>query len=518
MGLAVVWFKRDLRIHDHVPLAEACESGRKLVCLYVVEPSLWALPEYAGRHYAFLQETLESLAQALHAKGAALTVRVGEVVDVLDALHREHGVESLHAHEETGLIATWERDKQVATWAQRHDVAFREHPQFGVIRGLESRDGWARKWDRFMERPVTPAPQTIDAADLESDAIPEPGELDIEDDPCPGRQTGGRRAAVEDLGSFLKTRGDTYRKAMSSPVTAYEACSRMSAHLSLGAISMRETYQAGARALKAKRRDGETRYAQSIDSFISRLHWHCHFMQKFEDDPEIERRDLHPAYRGVRPDPDPKTVARWIDGRTGFPFVDACMRALKHTGWLNFRMRAMVAAVSSYHFWVWWKAPAVALARRFTDFEPGIHYSQFQMQSGTTGVNTPRIYNPVKQGYDQDPDGAFTKRWVPELADLPAAFIHEPWKAERSILDKAGVTLGETYPERLVDHVEAAREARSKIASLRGAREHKDEADRIQSKHGSRKSGMRRTGSASSRRKAKTRDDGQGAFDFSGRK
>ena len=515
MALDVVWFKRDLRIHDHRPLADAVKSGRTLICLYVVEPELWARPEYSARQYAFLAECLDSLDAALKAKGGSLTVRVGSVTGVLDDLHEREPIAAIRAHEETGLAWTWERDKAVAQWAEARGAAFVETPQHGVIRGLKTRNGWAKRWDRFMAEPVTPAPDRIETVDAVSDALPEAQALGLDRDPCPQRQSGGRRAAVSDLKSFLTERGEEYRRAMSSPVTAYDACSRLSAHLALGSLSMREAWQAADKALKRRREAGDTRYAQSIDSFISRLHWHCHFIQKFEDEPGIETTDLHPAYRGVRPDPDEQTVRRWIEGETGFPFVDACMRALKHTGWLNFRMRAMVAAFSSYHLWVWWKQPAEALARRFTDFEPGIHYSQFQMQSGTTGVNTPRIYNPVKQGYDQDAHGVFTRRWVPELADLPDSFLHEPWKAPQDVLEKAGVRLGETYPERMVDHDQAAREARARIGALRKGEDHREAARAIQAKHGSRKSGMKQTGSASSRARTRKRDDErQSRFEF----
>jgi deoxyribodipyrimidine photo-lyase len=514
MSAEIVWFKRDLRVHDHRPLAEAAVSGRKLVCLYVIEPQLWALPEYSGRQYAFLRETLESLDEALKKRGTRLTVRVGEVVDVLDALHRTEPVSALRAHEETGLAFTFERDKAVARWAKANDIAFIEHPQHGVIRGLKSRNGWAKRWDAFMAESAAPAPAQIACAGISGDAIPHADALGLALDPCPGRQPGGREAAVADLRSFLTTRGAPYRRAMSSPLTAFDACSRLSAHLALGSLSMREAHQAACRALADKRTAGETAYAQSIDSFISRLHWHCHFIQKFEDAPFMEASDLHPAYRGARPDPDAAGLEAWIEGRTGLPFLDACMRALAHTGWLNFRMRAMVASVSSYHFWTHWKQPAEALAARFTDFEPGIHYPQMQMQSGVTGVNTPRIYNPVKQGHDQDPSGVFIRRWIPELKALPDSFIHEPWRAPQTVLDSAGVSLGEAYPHRLVDHELGARQARARIGAIRKGEDHKAVADAIQKKHGSRKSGLKATGSATSRRKAKAADPGQIRFDF----
>ena len=511
MAIDLVWFKRDLRVHDHRPLNDAVASGRPVLCLYVIEPDLWAQPQYSARQYAFLHECLIDLDRSLAKRGGHLTVKVGDVVEVLDAIHRETAISTLRSHEETGVSWTYARDRAVQAWARNQGIAFVETAQHGVIRRLKSRNGWAKRWDQFMSLPVTAPPARIPNSPARSDAIPDPQALQLACDPCPQRQIGGRLEALKDLKSFLKVRGRDYRRAMSSPLSAEAACSRLSAHLAFGTLSMREAYQAALKARKAHREAGQGGFVKSIDSFVSRLHWHCHFIQKLEDETAIETEDLHPAYRDARPDPTPETLTRWIEGQTGLPFVDACMRSLKATGWLNFRMRAMAAAFSSYHLWVHWKQPAQALARRFTDFEPGIHYAQFQMQSGTTGVNTPRIYNPVKQGYDQDPDGVFTRQWVPELAGLPTSFIHEPWRAPQDVLDTAGIILGQTYPDRMVDHEVAARQARAHIGALRKSAIHAGAASAIQVKHGSRKSGLKATGSASARRDD---DDRQTRFDF----
>jgi deoxyribodipyrimidine photo-lyase len=206
-------------------------------------------------------------------------------------------------------------------------------------------------------------------------------------------------------------------------------------------------------------------------------------------------------------DVDPDRHTAWAEGRTGLPFVDACMRALSATGWLNFRMRAMLVSVSSYQLWNHWREPGLHLARLFTDFEPGIHWSQVQMQSGSTGINTARIYNPIKQGHDHDPDGTFVRRWVPELAAIPAPFLHEPWKL--SPLERKDLAL--SYPEPVVDPVAAARAARERIWSVRRGDAYWAAADAIQDRHGSRKSGLPPT---ASRRRKPPSDRRQASLDI----
>ena len=248
---------------------------------------------------------------------------------------------------------------------------------------------------------------------------------------------------------------------------------------------MREVSQA-TRTRQSGLTRGEGAWRKSLRSFTARLHWHCHFIQKLEDDPRIEKENFHKLYDDLRPvEPDLERLARWAAGETGYPFFDACMRSLKATGWLNLRMRAMVMATASYHLWLDWRGPGLHLARMFTDSETGIHWSQVQMQSGTTGINTIRIYNPVKQGYEQDPTGAFTRAWVPELKDVPDEYLQEPWKT-----DGARRVMGDAYPERLFDHIEAAKLAREKVWAVRRAPAFQSEARAIQSKHGSRKSGI----------------------------
>jgi deoxyribodipyrimidine photo-lyase len=172
------------------------------------------------------------------------------------------------------------------------------------------------------------------------------------------------------------------------------------------------------------------------------------------------------------------------------------MRSLVASGWLNFRMRAMLMSVASYQLWLPWRDSGLHLARMFVDYEPGIHWSQCQMQSGTTGINTIRIYNPLKQAQDHDPDGAFVRRWLPELRGVPAVHLHQPWTMDAATQQRSGCVLGRDYPQPIVDWQGAAAVARDRLWSLRRQAGFAEAADAIQHRHGSRRSGLRRSGRA----------------------
>ena len=465
--ITVVWFKRDLRVADHAALSRAAGMG-PVVPLYIWEPDLWAQPDASGRQMCFVRESLADLREALAGLGLTLCERTGAAVDVLSALQRDCGFTTMISHEETGNAWSFARDRAVAGWARGAGVCWQELAGCGVVRRMNGRDGWARTRDGYMAQPLDQA-EGASGPVLLSDPVPDL----IGPDYCPQRQRGGREAGLETLHSFLDHRGRTYRRDMSSPLQGARACSRISPHLAFGTLSVREVAQEAVGA-----RDAE--WAKSLKSFQSRLAWRDHFMQKLEDEPRLEYRCLHSAYEGMRPAvPDAERLAAWSHGQTGLPFVDACMRSLQATGWLNFRMRAMVVAVASYHLWLDWRATGPVLARLFTDYEPGIHWSQMQMQSGVTGMNTVRIYNPVKQGKDQDPDGVFTRTWVPELAAVPDMYLQEPW-----LWAGAGRL---PYPAPVVDVASAARFARETVYGVRRGGAFHAEAARVVEKHASRK-------------------------------
>lgn len=513
MSVQLVWFKRDLRVVDHSPLQQACAHGPVLP-LFVVEPDLWLQPDMAARHWAFVAESLIELRASLAKLGQPLVIENGDAVDVLKKIHAKVQISSLWSHEETGNGWTYNRDLRVKAWARAEGIPWHEGRQTGVIRRLASRDGWARAWDRDMARPIHSAPTAMEPLDVTLPSyVPTSSDMALTTDFCPNRQHGGRAFGLNTLNSFMDARGRDYRKHMSSPVTAFDACSRVSPHLAWGTLSVREVAQtswAKQRDLLATNAPDAARWRGSVSSFTARLHWHCHFMQKLEDEPRLEFENLHRAYNGLRPQIADKTrLAAWANGETGFPFIDACMRALHQHGWINFRMRAMLMSFASYQLWLPWRDAGLHLARLFTDYEPGIHWPQVQMQSGTTGINTMRIYNPIKQSYDQDADGSFIRTYLPDLADVPDAFIHEPWRwpESRSLLDSG-------YPAPIIDNAIATKAAREALYGVRKQSDHRATARAIAEKHGSRKSGMPQTGARPKKIKPSTIADTQLGFDL----
>ncbi|OQW88413.1 MAG: deoxyribodipyrimidine photolyase [Rhodoferax ferrireducens] len=498
MPYSLVWFKRDLRLHDHAALAEAAAHG-PLLCLYVIEPSLWAQPDAARQHYEFILESLRELARALKALGGRLHVRTGEVTEVLTQLHTLAPFGRLVSHEETGNALTFERDKAVARWCRAHGVAWQEFPQFGVVRRLESRNHWASHWAAHTQAPQLPGPEpgTLQFCPSPWPAQPVPSAQDLGLDAYdpPQRQRGGRSLGLAVLESFLLDRCRHYRGGISSPLSAPSACSRLSPHLSFGTLSLREVVQAtDAKLLHLKEHSAYA--AKGLEAFLSRLHWHCHFIQKLESEPELEWRNLHRGYDGLREhDFNPAHLAALTEGRTGWPMVDACVAMLRQTGWLNFRMRAMLVSVAAYPLWLHWREVGEWLARQFLDYEPGIHWSQLQMQSGTTGINTTRVYNPVKQAQDHDPQSIFVRRWCPALRRVPDSWILEPWRMPESVQLACGVRVcadapagaADVWPLPLVDLEAATRAAKDRLHSLRRTPEVRAAKAAIVEKHGSRK-------------------------------
>lgn len=479
----IVWFKRDLRTTDHRPLVEAAQGGTVLP-LFLAEPSILHAPDYDPIHWTFQRESLEILRNDLRALGTSLRIESGEAVPIFQKLAGEFEIEAIHAHEETGNALTYARDRAVRAWAKASRIAMRESPTGGTVRRLKDRDLWHETWAARMIEPVLAAPM-LKGLDETPSEIPTHADLGLGPDRRSIVQRGGARRAGVVLDDWLHRRGRNYPREMSSPLTAFGSCSRLSPHLAWGTMSLREAVAAGRlRAIEAHE-SGEAEWLRALAAFESRLQWRDHFTQKLEDEPAIEFHPFIRSFEDLRADGNaPELFEAWKGGSTGFPMVDASMRALRATGYLNFRMRSMITAFAGYALWLDWRGFHDHLATSWTDYDCGIHISQLQMQSGTTGINALRIYNPVKQSLDHDPQGRFVRRWIPELAGVPDAYIHEPHLMTELQARGYGA---QGYPKPIVDFGASIADARRKIAEFRLRPGVWEEANDVQRRHGSRR-------------------------------
>lgn len=487
-SVQLVWFKRDLRTFDHAPLYKAAQQGAVLP-IYVFEPALWQQPDASLRQWRFVADCLLDLDADLRALGQGLVFAVGEVTELFAQLQQDYQISAVWSHQETGNAWSYQRDKQVKSWLHDQQIPWYELAQHPVKRGPAQRDHWQGRAEQFFQQPLIPAPVVLpgllSTPHLSADWFTQQLEIHL---PAPivtdeQTQPGGRRRGEQRIADFLQRHLSRYLYDIAKPLASRQSSSRLSPHLAWGSLSIREVMQA---AFAARGKLGE-KQGRVLSAFVSRLHWQSHFMQKLETEPELEFCCLQAEAESLRRRGEHlERLQAWFEGQTGVPLVDACMRCLRHTGWLPFRMRAMVMSFASYQLWLDWRDTAPLLARLFTDYEPGIHYSQVQMQSGTTGINAMRVYNPVKQSQDHDPEGRFIKRWCPELAALDAAFIHAPWDVAPQWLAQAGLVLGQDYPWPIVDLEQSAYEAKKQLAALRKQPTARAQAQQVYVKHGSR--------------------------------
>ena len=478
MAISVVWLKRDLRLSDHAPLAAAQQTGLPVLLLFCFEPMLLDDPHYSPRHWRFIKQSLHDI--QLRLPRASCYWVEADAHQTLESLHREFEIAHLFSHQEIGLNNTFERDTAVQHWCNQQGVVWHEESFGAVIRGLNHRHNWDNNWQKIMRAPQA----TVDISAVNWFTEHALQSLNFDGinatDDYAQFQYGGESAAKATQSSFFDGRGQSYAYSLSSPVLSQSHCSRLSAYLAWGNISLRQAYQTLLTHWK------KPSWRRSLVALSSRLHWHCHFIQKFESESSMEFQAVNRGYDALpRAEGEiaQQRLKAWQQGQTGIPMVDACMRSLQYSGYLNFRMRAMLVSFLCHHLSVDWRQGIHHLAQLFLDFEPGIHYSQFQMQAGVTGINTIRIYNPVKQGQEKDPDGAFIKQWVPELAAVPQCMVHTPWlltDMEQLMYD---FKLGVDYPEPIVDLKQSYNEAKDLLWQWRNRPQVISEGRRILKRH-----------------------------------
>jgi deoxyribodipyrimidine photo-lyase len=478
--IQVVWLKRDLRLHDNEAIFNALKSGKRVLLLYVFEDLLMSDEHYSERHWNFIKQSLVDLNTELETYNSKVLIVQSDIIATINQLLNKFQISDVFSHQETGILVTYNRDKAFKRFCKNNLITWHESINNAVIRGLKDREHWLEKSNEYFEtQPLPFYPQNNQLLSIEEISALEPLFVNIalSTNMTSSFQKGGRRMALKYLNSFFEKRYENYVFHISKPELSRSSCSRLSPYLSWGNLSIREVYHY---ALEQKKL---SKHKKSIDAFISRLRWQSHFVQKFEMEHTMEEESINKGFQKLKKEVSEEFQNAWKTGYTGFPLVDACMRCLNETGYINFRMRALVVSFFTHNLWQPWQDASKHLSQMFLDFEPGIHFPQLQMQAGETGINMLRIYNPIKNSLEHDPESIFIKKWVPELKNLEIPFCHEPYLMTE--LDQVfnNFKLGENYPYPIVDIKETRKKASDTLWNMRNDLNVKKERLRILNKH-----------------------------------
>ena len=477
----IVWFRDDLRLSDHPALHAASKTGAPVLCLYVLDEQSTALrPPNArplgGAARWWLAQSLRALQASLAAIGSPLVLRRGSAAKVIADLARETDAGGVYWNEIAQAPHQAVAD-EVAAALNDIGVASQSFPGDLLVTPalIRNKDGRGLRvftpfWKRVQSlgdppKPL-PAPKTLSSV---SDIAGEPLEnWDLEPrhpDWAGGLRetwTPGESSAQAQLQHFLKSGVAGYSTERDRPDR--EGTSKLSPHLRFGEISPRQVWHA-ARFAAAE----HPKLAGDIDKFLSELGWREFCRHLLFDVPDLAERNLQPSFDAFPWKADARALRAWQRGRTGYPIVDAGMRELWHTGVMHNRVRMVAASFLVKHLLIDWRDGEKWFWDTLVDADPGSNPANWQWVAGSGADAAPyfRVFNPILQGEKFDPDGAYVRRWVPELAELPSRLIHQPWTATPLELASAGVSLGKTYPAPIIDHKAGRERALAAYAKVR---------------------------------------------------
>lgn len=477
-----IWFKKNLRIQDN-QVFEKIDSGIATIWFFLLEDEIITQADFSYFHLKFIVESLLELQKNLAALNIQLVVCRSNFEDFILKLEQNYTIKKIVSTQETGNMATYKRDTRVIKFLKNEDISFLEVVNNGVVRALKNRNNWSKIWNQrmweniFHEKIFTKIPEIINFPKSKTIEI-----LDYYHNKTKhfNTQIWWETQALKILDWFLSARVQKYSFDIWKPFDSTKSCSRLSPYITYGNISIKKIYHESLKKieeLKYLDTNFAKKYISQIDFFLARIHWQSHFIQKLESQPEIEFKNLYQKFDQIRNQADQKIIDDFFNAKTGIPYIDACMICLKNTGWINFRSRACMVSYICNTMLQPWQSISHKLACLFTDYEPGIHYSQIQMQAGTTGINTIRMYNPIKQSQQKDPYGLFIKKWIPIFKNIDIKYIHEPWLSPEKI----------PWYEKVIDIASLNKYAKDLIWWIKNDDKKSQVLKKIYEKHGSRK-------------------------------
>ncbi|QAU50147.1 deoxyribodipyrimidine photo-lyase [Bradyrhizobium guangzhouense] len=470
----MVWFRDDLRLSDHPALHAAAKSGAPVICLYVLDDAAGRAPGGAARWW--LAQSLRALGADIAARGGSLILRKGRAASVIPEVARESGAAAVYWN--TIAQASHQAvEKQLEAVLAKLGADSQSFPGDllvppSAIRNKEGRG--LRVFTPFWRRVLSsgdppkplPAPKELrPAARIVSDTL-ESWQLEPSQPDWAGglreSWTPGEASARTRLRDFLKHAAHGYAGDRDRPDR--DGTSGLSPHLRFGEISPRQVWHAARFAAEEN-----PAIASDTEKFLSELGWREFCRHLLHDHPNLATENLQTNFDDFPWKADKTALAAWQRGRTGYPMVDAGLRELWRTGVMHNRVRMVVASFLVKHLLIDWRDGEAWFWDTLVDADVGSNPANWQWVAGCGADAAPyfRVFNPVLQGEKFDPEGTYVRRWVPELKDVPAKLIHQPWQATPIELASAGVTLGKTYPHPLVDHARGRERALAAYAKIR---------------------------------------------------